>query len=610
MSAESAVYGFGSYVLDRPRRLLLRDGNAVALTPKAFDLLTVLVENEGRLVSKEALMRALWPDTVVEESNLTFQVSALRKALGDGRYVVTIPGRGYQFAGAVERVHETVVEQEERTTVTVSEERRVIPWMAIAVAAAVAAAVAIAVVLLRRPAPAPPGVRSIAVLPFRPIVAAQRDESLELGMADTLITRLSHIPQLVVRPTSAVRRYSALDQDPLAAGRELRVDSVLDGNIQRAGDRVRVTVRLLRTTDGAPLWATQFDQGAGDLFAVQDRVADGVARSIAPSLSGRQQQLLSKKPTRDLGAYQLYTQGLVYKELDPAKAREYFQRAVTRDESFAAAWAAIAETWLFRGRFTNYPPHDIFANARAAAEKAIEIDPDLSDAHAALASVFSDYEWRWNDAAREYETAIRLNPNNATAHTGYALLMMVRHDCGAAIQHVSRAAELDPLPINIGVSHGFVLRECGRSDEAVQLLSEWRKRHPDVSPLGLHLGMAYTSAGKPAEGAKVMREILPMAHNNSQIQALYAYALVKSGGRDEALRVLGQLEKIGERESVASVNLAAAYAALGNRDRAFFWLERAYSDHLYLLRVVAVDPAYEPLRGDPRYADLMRRMNL
>jgi DNA-binding winged helix-turn-helix (wHTH) protein/TolB-like protein/Tfp pilus assembly protein PilF len=616
MTADPAVYGFGPYVLDRPRRLLMRDGSAVALTPKAFDLLTVLVENEGRLVSKETLMRSLWPDTVVEESNLTFQVSSLRKALGGDRYVVTVPGRGYQFTGAVERIAETpitetMVEQEERTTITVSDERRTIPWLAIGVAAALAVAVVLVTVLLiRRPPPAEPGVRSIAVLPFRPIVASQRDESLELGMADTLITRLSHIPMLIVRPTSAVRRYSALDQDPLAAGRELRVDAVLDGSIQRASDRVRVTVRLLRTADGTPLWATQFDQSVGDLFAVQDRVADGVARSIAPSLTGRQQQLLTKKATTDLGAYELYTQGLVYKELAPAKAQEYFQRAVTRDENFAAAWAAIAETWLFRGRFTNYPPHDFFANARTAAEKAIAIDPDLADAHAALAAVYGDYDWRWDDAEREYLQAIRLNPNNATAHSLYAFLLMVRHRCDDALRHVRRAAELDPLSFGIGVTHGFVLRECGRSDEAIQQLSAWRKRHPDITPFGLHLGMAYTSAGKPAEGAKVLRETLPIARNNSQLQALYAYALVKAGQRDEALRVIDDLEKLGKSQSVASVNLAAAYAALGNRDRAFYWLERAYRDHLYLLRVIAIDPAYEPLRGDPRYADLMRRMGL
>jgi DNA-binding winged helix-turn-helix (wHTH) protein/TolB-like protein/Tfp pilus assembly protein PilF len=611
MTADPAVYGFGPYVLDRPRRLLMRDGKAVALTPKAFDLLTVLVENEGRLVSKETLMGTLWPDTVVEESNLTFQVSSLRKALGDGRYVVTVPGRGYQFTGGVERMSETVVEQEERTTITVSDERRTIPWLAIGVAAALAIAVLIAVLLIRRPPPAEPGVRSIAVLPFRPIVAAQRDESLELGMADTLITRLSHIPMLIVRPTSAVRRYSALDQDPLAAGRELRVDTVLDGNIHRTGDRVRVTVRLLRTSDGKSLWASQFDQNVTDLFAVQDRVADGVGQSIAPSLSGREKQLLTKKPTKDLGAYQLYMQGLYWKERDLAGAREYFQRAVTRDPNFAAAWAAIADTWLFRGRYTNAPPHDFFTNARAAAEKAIEIDPDLADAHAVLAAVYGDYDWRWDDAEREYRRAIELNPNYAAAHADYAFLLLFRRRFDLALEHSRRAVELDPLSARISVHRGMVLRMSGRTEEAIRHLHETVRQYGDQNPGAmLHLGMAYTNGGNPPEGMKVLKGALSRARNNSQLQSLYAFAAAKAGHREEAMRVVGEMEKIGERESVASVNLALPYTALGNHDRAFYWLERAYRDHLWLLRVLSVEQGFDPLRGDPRYADLMRRMGL
>lgn len=611
MTADPAVYGFGPYVLDRPRRLLTRDGNAVALTPKAFDLLTVLVENEGRLVSKETLMGTLWPDTIVEESNLTFQVSALRKALGGDRYVVTVPGRGYQFTGAVERMSEMVVEQEERTTITVSDERRTLPWLAIGIAAAVAVAIVSAVLLIRRPPPAEPGVRSIAVLPFRPIVAAQRDESLELGMADTLITRLSHIPTLIVRPTSAVRRYSKLDQDPLAAGRELRVDTVLDGSIQRAGNRVRVTVRLLRTSDGKPLWSTQFDQSVNDLFAVQDRVADGVAESIAPSLSGREKQLLTKKHTTDLVAYELYAQGLYWLERDPPRGREYFQRAVTRDENFGAAWAGIAETWLFRGRYSDAPPHEFFVNARTAAEKAIAIDPELADAHAALAAIYSDYDWRWDDAEREYLRALELNPNNASAHKGYALLSLIRRKFDPALEHSRLALELDPLAPGMSINRGLVLRMSGRAAEAIRVLQECRRQYPEAAiPATLHMGMTYANSGNAEEGMKIMKEALPRTRSQSQLQSLYAYAAAKAGHRDEAMRVVGEIEKLGERKSVASVNLAAAYTALGDHDRAFYWLDRAYNDHLYLLRMVTVDQAYEPLRSDPRYADLMRRMGL
>jgi DNA-binding winged helix-turn-helix (wHTH) protein/TolB-like protein/Flp pilus assembly protein TadD len=617
MTVESAVYEFGPYVLDRPRRLLLRDGAQVGLTPKAFDLLSLLVENGGRVVSKETLMTTLWPDTVVEESNLTFQISTLRKALSDGRYVVTIPGRGYQFAGAVQRQNdalndaiapietETIVEDGQRMTITVSERRSIWPWVAVAAIVIIAA---VAIFLTRRQTPVT-GVRSIAVLPFRPIVATQRDESLELGMADTLITRLSHIPGIVVSPTSAVRRYSKLDQDPLAAGRELGVDTVLEGSIQRSGERMRVTVRLLRTADGEPLWASQFDEGVRDLFAVQDRVADGVARSIASSLSGRDEQLLAKKTTSDLAAYDLYIKGLYLKDREGPRAREFFHRAIERDPKFAAAWAAIAETWLLQGRFTDGDNRVPFEKARMAAENAISLDPDLAIGHAVLASVYSDYQWRWEDAEREYQRALELNPNDATAHTLYAALSVFRGKFDRALEHSSRAVELDPLsPVTLS-NRGMVLRFSGHNDEAIRHLEEALRLHRKMTPLSLHLGMAFTNTGQSEKGMQTLHDAMS-ASRSSQIPALYAYAAAKAGKRGEALRVMRELESGNSHETLASINLALAWTALGDHDRAFLWLERAYEKRSYLLRVITVEQGFAPLRTDPRYADLVRRMGL
>lgn len=620
MTVESAVYAFGPYVLDRPRRLLLRDGAAVPLTPKAFDLLSLLVENGGRIVSKETLMSALWPDTAVEESNLTFQISTLRKALSDGRYVVTIPGRGYQFAGAVQVLSdplapgetETIVEDGRRMTITVSERRTVWPYAAPAIAAAVVIVVAAVTLFLmkRSQHPTTSGVRSIAVLPFRPLVTSQRDESLELGMADTLITRLSHIPGVIVSPTSAVRRYSKLDQDPLAAARELGVDTVLDGSIQRSGERMRVTVRLLRTADGEPLWAAQFDEGARDLFAVQDRVADGVARSIASSLSGRDERLLAKKTTSDLAAYDLYIKGLYLKELESVRAREFFQRALEHDPKFAAAWAAIAETWLQHGRFTNKDPREPFENARLAAEKAIALDPDLAAGHAVLGAVYSDYQWRWQDAEREYQRALELNPNDVMAHAWYAALNVFRRRFDRALEHSRRAVELDPLSPIALANRGMVLRFSGRNEEAIRHLEEALRLHPGLPPMMLHLGMAYTNAGQAGQGMKTLHGAMGNMRGNSQIPALYAYAAAKAGQHDEALRVVRQLETTHPHDSLAALNLALAWTALGDQDRAFTWLERAYEKRSYLLRVITVEQGYAPLRSDPRYADLVKRMGL
>ena len=367
MPAESEAYAFGPYVLDRSKRALVRGGEPVSVTPKAFDLLAVLAENGGNVVSKETLMSRLWPDTAVEEGSLAFQISTLRKALGDGRYIVTVPGRGYQLAGPVGPVDsgaiEAIVRDEERTTITVSDDRKPMVLVAAAIVAVIAV-MAGAWFLMRKRPEAGVSIHSIAVLPFKPIAGAQRDEALELGMADTLITRLSHLANVTVSPTSAVRRFNKLDQDPLAAARDLGVDSVLEGSLQRGTDRIRVTVRLLRAADGRSLWAEQYDAKALDLFAVEDKVADGVARSIAPALSGREHQLLAKRTTADPVAYDLYQKGVYWKERDPRRALEFFERALARDPKCAAAWAGIASAALFSVRFSDHPNAAVFERAR------------------------------------------------------------------------------------------------------------------------------------------------------------------------------------------------------------------------------------------------------
>lgn len=619
MPAEPATYRFGPFVLDRAQRVLLRDGATVALTPKGFDLLSVLAESGGRVMTKEALMTALWPDTAVEESNLTFQMSALRKALGGERVIATIPGRGYQFVGRIEplaegETREMIIEQEERTTVTVAESeavsrRALVIAAAVAIAAVILAAVAALVLQLRSPSPVAPVATSIAVLPFKPIVAATRDEALELGMADTLIMRLSHVPDITVRPTSAIRRYSALDQDPIEAARELDVASVLDGTIQRSGTRMRVNVRLLRTSDGAPLWADQFDQDVHDLFDVQDRVADGVARALTPQLSGRAQQLLTKRTTSDLEAYDLYVKGSYLKETQPTRAQEFFDRAIARDPRFASAYAAIAETWMLRGRFRNTTPRVQYERARAAAMKAIELDPQLGEAHAALAAVHSDWDWHWDRAEAEYRRALELNPNWVPAHHGYANLLLVRRRFDEALLHSRRAMELDPTSIMSGVGYGVVLRASGKPEASIAHLQEILELRPRLVPAMLHIGLAQLRLGRTEEAVQTFEQTLRANADPQQLKPLYAYAMARAGQRENALRLIEELEKKGS-EGGAAFNMAVAWVGLGDHDRAFAYLDRAYEQRLYLLRYVVYDTVYDPIRGDPRYADLMRRMGL
>jgi DNA-binding winged helix-turn-helix (wHTH) protein/TolB-like protein/Flp pilus assembly protein TadD len=605
---EPAVFAFGPFVLDRQRRSLTRGGASVTVTPKAFDLLVVLVERGGAVVTKDALMSALWPDTTVDENNLTFQISTLRKALGSegASYVATIPGRGYQFAAPLE----TIIEDEERTTIVVSSTQRRSLW-AWGIALALLLAGGLAAIKLLQPKPPPaPAIRSLAVLPFKPIAGAQRDEALELGMADTLITRLSHMPGIIIRPTSAVRRYSKLDDDPLDAARALGVDAVVDGSIQRSGSRMRVTVRLLRTSDGKPIWADQLDQNASDLFAVQDRVADNVARVVVPALSGPVQAQLARKTTGDLQAYDLYLKGRYLAESDPARAEEFFRRAIARDARFAAAWAAIADSWLFRGRYRNRSPREQYENARAAALRAVALDPELADAHAALGQVYSDHDWDWKRAEEEYRRALALNPNCDVAHGQYAYLLLFRGDTAGALEHSRQAMEIDPVSLSYPTIHGFALDCAGRYDEAIRVFEELLRARPGFTPALLHLGIAYTNAGKPEIGIAKLKEGLAIHPGSTQLLGLEAFAQARAGHRDIALQIVRDLEARAAKESVSQTNLAAAWTALGDHDRASYWLESAYRERIFLLRVITVAPAYAPLRGDPRYADLVRRMGL
>ena len=613
--SEPEVFAFGPFVLDRQRRVLTRAGAAVAVTPKAFDLLVVLVRNGGAVVSKDVLMSELWPDTAVEEGNLTFQVSTLRKALGSegSQYVATIPGRGYQFAAPLQRVEmtaaEMIVQDEERTTITVSDTRRS-TWLW-AAGLAIVALIALGAVILRNPkTPPSPLIRSLAVLPFKPLVAAERDESLELGMADTLITSLSRMPGIVVRPTSAIRRYSKLDDDPLEAGRTLGVDAVVDGSIQRSGSRMRVTVRLLRTSDGHPIWSSRMDDDAHDLFAMQDHVADSVARALVPALSGSSEAQIVRRMTTDVEAYELYAKGRYWMWTDTARAEPFFRRALERDPRFAAAWAGIADMWLLRGRYSNYAPGERLEKARAAALKAVALDPELADGHAALAQVYADRDWDWSRAEREYLRALELNPNSDVAHGGYAYLLLFRRDFDGALEHVRRATDVDPLSPAWSVLRGLVLYCSGRNDEAIRYLQQDLALHPQRIPTLLHLGMVHTVSGKPETGLATFEKALALGANRPQFLPLAAFAHAKAGHRDIALGIVREVEQNAENAPIAEANLALAWTALGDHDRAFYWLDRGMEERSFLVRMVTCHPGYDPLRRDPRYADLVRRMGL
>jgi tetratricopeptide (TPR) repeat protein len=329
-----------------------------------------------------------------------------------------------------------------------------------------------------------------------------------------------------------------------------------------------------------------------------------------PAFSAPIEAQLARRTTDDLEAYELYLKGRYWATSEPARAEEFFRRALARDPRFAAAWAAIADSWLLRGRYSNASPREQFDHARAAALKAVALDPELAEGHAALAQVYADHDWNWARAEGEYRRALELNPNSDAAHGQFAYLLLFRRDFEGALEHARRATEIDPLSPLWAIVRGFTLDSAGRHDEAIRGLEETLRVHPNLTPALLHLGIAHTNAGRPEVGIAKFQEALALNPRSSQLLALLAFAQARAGHRDAALAILRDLEKRAQHESVASPNLALAWTALGDHDHAFHWLERAYQDRLFLLRVITVQPGFAPLRKDPRYTDLVRRMGL
>ncbi len=386
------IYEFGDFRIDVGRRLLLlrSDGESVPLTPKVFDTLLYLVEHSGAVLDKDALMAAIWPDIVVEENNLSQNIYTLRRVLGESRgehrYIMTVPGRGYRFVADVKtlpgengreeaEITESRVEKFEKSgappaEITKKGKNKI--WL-VAAGVFVAGLSFLGFYLWRaqtKPAPDAP-IKTIAVMPFKPLVAENRNEALQLGMADTLIARLSNSEKIVVRPITSVRRYGGLEQDSLAAGRELGVDSVLDGSIQTWGDRIRISARLVSVGDGKQLWAGQFDEKFTDIFAVQDSISERVAAALVPRLSGEERRRLTKHDTENLEAYQLYLKGRFHAAKltlpETKKAISYFQQAIEIDPTYALAYARLANAYRQLTLTSDVPSSEAMTKAKAAA---------------------------------------------------------------------------------------------------------------------------------------------------------------------------------------------------------------------------------------------------
>ena len=458
----------------------------------------------------------------------------------------------------------------------------------------------------------PPSVqiRSIAVLPFKPLVAAERAESVELGMADTLITRLGNIDQIIVRPTTAVRKYTELEQESIAAGREQRVDAVLDGTIQKLGDRIRVTVRLLRVGDGAQLWADKFDEKSTDIFLVQDSISEQVAEALAIRLTGDERDLLKKHYTANTEAYQLYLKGRYFlnksTEADFRKSMEYFQQALEKDPNYALAYAGLADSYAQLGSYGLIQMKDSYPKARAASTRALEIDEMLGEAQASLGFVLMNYYWDWMEAEKRFKRAIELNPNYAMAHNWYSQHLAFMGRSQEAIREAQRAQEIDPLSLWTNSNIGFVSYLARQYDEAILASQKTLELDPNFAVAHMIIGLSYVQKKMYDEGISELQK----AKANPDSRALLAYVYGLAGKRSEARKILEELGKLSNQKYVSPFPIAVAYTGLDEKDRAFAALDKAYVDKSWGMGMLEVNPVFDPLRPDPRFSALLERVNL
>ncbi len=584
-------FEFGPFHLDLSERLLLRNGKAVPLAPKVFDTLAILIENSGHILERDELMTKLWPDTFVEESSLSQNIFQLRKVLAedtpDLQYIETIPKRGYRFSAEVTEIER---DDDEAESPYLTNARSLIKEDQTSLT-----------------------VKSLAVLPFKPLGKEKADEYLGLGMADATILKLSGLRQLLVIPTSTVIRYTGRRNNTLTLGRKLNVDAVLDGTVQQADDRVRVTVQLICIESGKTIWSGKFDEHFTDIFAVQDSISEQVAGALALRISGADRRRLRKRHTENTEAYQLYLMGLFFWKKRTKdgliKAVAYFQQAIKEDPSYALAYALLADSyfWLAYGEVDTATRKERFEESRSSALKALELDPFVAEAHAVLGTVKVKHDRDPAGAEKSFEHAIALNPNCAMAHARYTLFLVAMGRLNESLQKVRRAQELDPVSPDANAGLANVLYLARNYDEAIRYCERALALEPNFLDALVLLGLSYEQKGMLADAIDQFRKAKDANPDSTEPLELLAHVSAISGQKDEARALLSELQSFRKPNSLQPYHVALIYAALNQKDQAFEWLAKPYANWTERLRMLRFDPRMDRLKTDSRFAAIVQR---
>lgn len=629
-------YEFSQFRLEAERRRLSRHGEPILLPPKAMDALLALVERQGKVVEREELLLAVWGDTIIEDANLTVAISTLRKVLGQHQsepLIETIPRVGYRFVAKVREVEAAPLVSESGlanaapTPEVVAHQppqgrrwRRFRAPLLVGLAAALVGGVIYYRQQIDTSRPALSVIRSLAVLPLQTLgasrdeAAAKDDESLRLRLTDALITQLSILSQVTVRPTSAVLRYAKMGLEPRVAGQQLAVDAVLEGHVQRADGRTRVTLQMLRVNDGAQIWAQQFDEAMTDTFALQDAVAAKVVQSLSLQLNEAERARLTQRPTENQEAYENYLKGRYFLRLenqgisDDQMRLTYFKKALELDPNFELAWVGLADGYQFLYNAGIFSQQATIVQAKESVAQALQLNPQLPEAHATLAVIYEQYDWDWARAEAAYSQSLKLNPNNFTTRQRFGWYLAKQGHFAAAEEQFRQALRLDPLSVNANFYYGATLLFAHRYEEAAAQLQKTIGLDANYSGIYWNLARVYHMQKNFAEAVAALQQALLIEqrpHIAEQLKQTYATA-----GYKAALQVLLEHMHSLINQKYTPYNLASQYARIEDKDLTLHWLAEAVTQRDRWLPQVKVSPEFDFLRADARFHDLLVRARL
>ena len=623
------------FELDLRTGELLNNGRRQLLQDQPFQVLKMLIERPGELVTREELQKRLWPaDTFVDfDHGLNKAVGKLRDALSESgqpcTLIETLPRRGYRFVGTVDPVAKPEPEPDAVPKIPADAQSLIsddVPAPAVAGRRAGWFAVGVALIFLfvlgtvllvnpnlrARLFGGRPPIHSIAVLQLRNLSGSPDQDYFAEGFTDELTTNLARISSLRVVSATSARQYRDPPGGLAQVARELNVDAVVEGSVVREGGRVRITTQLIDARTDTHLWAQSYERESGEVLAIQDSIALDVAKQVEAKLTPGEQKAFDSRKNVSPQAYDAYLRGRneLGKQRGDALLRgvQLFQQAIDAEPQYAAAYAGLADSYSLLANYSMLPPRDAFPRASAAAQKAVDLDPDSSEAHTALGYVKHHWDWDWSGAENEYRRALELNPSNPTLHLRYSELLYTAGRYDEAVAEIRRAHDLAPLSLVIASNIGRVLYFARRYDEAIAELQKLLAIDPNRGYAWLHLALAYEEKGACADAIASMTKAVEIIGRGEGPGMAHIYA--RCGRQPDARRILGKLETPADSGVQDWFWIAAIYAQLGEKDRAFLWLDKAYQAKDFFLTFAKASPYMDPLRSDPRYDALLKKVGL